>query len=283
MASVTVSSLAPTTSSQTLEHFFSFCGKLSSIDGPTAGKATIHFAKESAARTALMLSGATLDDVTIEVHSDDVDEPESAKAVGSAQPPAALGDHHDDELEQEDKPHTAKIAEYLAAGYSVGATTLDKAIEADNKYGVSARFLSFFNKLKETVTGVAAPHVERAQHKLADVDEQKGLSLKAKAASQIGANYYRQALSSPLGAKVSSFYTSVSKQAVDIHEEALRISQAKKQEAASASTSGSPVASTSGTSAHDAPLPSTGTVEGTSVTPAAADKPLESTSAPLRD
>ena len=44
-ASVTVSSLAPTTSSQTLEHFFSFCGKLSSIDGPTAGKATIHFAK----------------------------------------------------------------------------------------------------------------------------------------------------------------------------------------------------------------------------------------------
>ena len=48
-----------------------------------------------------MLSGATLDDVTIEVHSDDVDEPESAKAVGNAQPPAALADHHDDELEQE--------------------------------------------------------------------------------------------------------------------------------------------------------------------------------------
>jgi len=236
-----------------------------------------------------MLSGATLDDSTIEVSSDDVSQPESAKAVSSATPPAALSsstEHHDD-IEQEDKPHTAKVAEYLAAGYVVGDQAIAKAIDADSKYGVSARFLSFFNKLRDTVTSATAPHVERAQAKLADVDEQKGLSLKAKAASQIGASYYQQALSSPLGTKVASFYTTVTKQAQDIHEEALRIAQAKKHEhGASASSTGvtEPGKPAALQTPHDAPLPSTGTVEGTAAPGAstATDKPLESTSAPLK-
>ncbi|BGP42012.1 hypothetical protein JCM10449v2_006009 [Rhodotorula kratochvilovae] len=282
-STVTVSGLAPTTTSQTLEHFFSFCGKLTTVDGPSGGKATIYFAKESAARTALMLSGATLDDSTIEVTSESVERPESAKAVGSAQPPAALAEAHED-IEQEDKPHTAKVAEYLAHGYVVGDQAIHKAIEADSKYGVSSRFLSFFNKLKDTVTHAASPHVERAQAKLADVDEQKGLSLKAKAAGQIGANYYRQALSSPLGSRVASFYTSVSKQAVDIHEEALRIAQSKKQEAGTGSSSSTGATTTdkpvSLQNPADAPLPSTGTVSSTETF--AADKPLESTAAPLK-
>ncbi|GAA6056843.1 hypothetical protein JCM3770_003597 [Rhodotorula araucariae] len=282
-STVTVTGLAPTTTPQTLEHFFSFCGKLTSIEGPSAGKATIHFAKESAARTALMLSGATLEHSTIEVTSDTVEQPESAKAVGSAQPPAVLAEAHED-IEQEDKPHTAKLAEYLAHGYVLGDQAIHQAIEADSKYGVSSRFLAFFNKLKDTVTHAASPHVERAQAKLADVDEQKGLSLKAKAAGQIGASYYRQALASPLGSKVAAFYTSVSKQAVDIHEEALRIAQSKKHETGVGSSSSTGATTTdkpvSLQNPTDAPLPSTGTVSSTATYPT--DKPLESTAAPLQ-
>jgi hypothetical protein len=41
--------------------------------------------------------------------------------------------------------------------------------------------LSFFGPLAQKVQGVAAPHVEKATHKLAEVDEKQGLSLKANA------------------------------------------------------------------------------------------------------
>ncbi|GJN92885.1 hypothetical protein Rhopal_005925-T1 [Rhodotorula paludigena] len=280
MATITVHNISPSTTPTHLEQFFSFCGKITKLEGPEAGKATIVFAKESAAKTALMLTGATLDDSTIEVTSDDVDVPEAAKKAASAQPPQVLEDAHE-EIEQEDKPHTAKVAEYLAHGYVVGDQAIAKAIEADSKYGVSSRFLSFFTKLKDTVTSATQPHVEKASTKLHEVDEQRGLSLKAKAASQIGTSYYRQALSSPLGAKVLSFYTTVSKQAVDIHEEARRIADSKKEQQQQGGAAGLPTTTSKATSLQtpgDAPLPSTGTVEGTDL----ADKPLESTAAPLK-
>ena len=40
--------------------------------------------------------------------------------------------------------------------------------------------------------------------------------------------YYSKALSSPLGQKVLSFYTTTSKQVLDIHEEARRLAQEQK-------------------------------------------------------
>ena len=40
--------------------------------------------------------------------------------------------------------------------------------------------------------------------------------------------YYTKAISSPFGQKVHSFYTTTSKQVMDIHEEALRIAEAHK-------------------------------------------------------
>ncbi|BGP18337.1 hypothetical protein JCM10213_008510 [Rhodosporidiobolus nylandii] len=268
--SVHVSGLAPSTSKEHIEQFFSFCGKIVSI-AHEGDVAKIEFAKPSAASTALLLTGAQFEGSTITVTSDDVEPPKLAnvKATEStAQTPAEKEGH---EIEQEDKPHSAKIAEYLAHGYQIGDTAVAKAIEADQSYGISQRFLSFFNPLKEK----AQPHVERASAKLQEVDEKQGLSLKAKAASIIGSRYYSAALNSPVGAKVYAFYTTAAKQVTDVHEEALRI-KASRTDSSSPSTSTS--AATSTTLPHDAPLPSTGTAAPTEVS----DKPLESTSAPLK-
>lgn len=50
--------------------------------------------------------------------------------------------------------------------------------------------------------------------------------------------YYSKALAHPLGQRVFAFYTSTSKQVLDIHEEARRIAEQQKA-AASASAPGS--------------------------------------------
>lgn len=147
-----------------------------------------------------MLNGGTLDGSTISVTSEDVEAPALAnvKPVEStAQTPSEKEGH---DVEQEDKPRSAVLAEYLAHGYTFSDDIIEKSIAADKRecrtpsaelsdssllrcaeYGISSRFLSFFNPLATKVSSAAQPHVERASEKLAQVDEKQGLSLKANA------------------------------------------------------------------------------------------------------
>lgn len=88
-------------------------------------------AQESAAKTALMLNGGTLDSSTITVTSEDTAAPSLANVksvTSSAQTPA---EKDESEISQEDKPRTAIAAEYLAAGYHLGDTAIERAIAAD--------------------------------------------------------------------------------------------------------------------------------------------------------
>lgn len=280
---VRVSGLASTTTKDTLEHFFSFCGKIAGIEGPSDGKADISFAKESAAKTALLLSGGNLEGATIEVTSDDVEPPKVAQQAHAPSPAAATSAEHEP-LNQEDKPRSAIVAEILAEGYTLSDSVVQKAIEADKQYGISQRFLSFFNPLRERVGTQAAPTIQRAETKARELDEKHGLSLKAHAGWIIGEKYYFAALNSSIGQKVNSFYTTVAKEIQDIRDEAKRIAENKKSlhahhhddAASSVPTTGTATSTSLGT---DAPLPSQGTYGEVDKN---LNAPLESTAAPLK-
>ncbi|KAG0656823.1 hypothetical protein C6P46_006927 [Rhodotorula mucilaginosa] len=298
---VRVSGLATTTTKDILEHFFSFCGKIAGIEGPSDGKADISFAKkrtdhdhygdqESAAKTALLLSGGSLEGATIEVTSDDVEPPkvaQQAHAPASTAATATSSTEHEP-LNQEDKPRSAIVAEILAEGYTLSDSVVQKAIEADKQYGISQRFLSFFNPLRERVGTQAAPTIQRAETKARELDEKHGLSLKAHAGWIIGEKYYFAALNSSIGQKVNSFYTTVAKEIQDIRDEAKRIAENKKSSlhaahhdsdaiaASSVPTTGTATSTSLGT---DAPLPSQGTYGEVDKN---LNAPLESTAAPLK-
>ncbi|KAI0078238.1 hypothetical protein K474DRAFT_1660690 [Panus rudis PR-1116 ss-1] len=215
-----VSQLSPQTTHQHLHDFFTFCGKIQSIEfNESAHTATIHFEKPQAAKTALMLNGGTLDGAHISVTSENVHLDGEDKHHDS--------ETHDGTWSQEDKPKAGIIAEYLAKGYKLSDSILQRAIEYDTKQGISTRFLSYIQELDkkigqkavgpdQTVSGKLQEAVAQAQAQAKAVDEQKGLTAKA-------ADYYTRALSSPFGQKVKQFYTTTSKQVLDIHEEALRI------------------------------------------------------------
>jgi len=218
---VNVSGIAPTTTEAHLNEFFTFCGKISSIDySKEKGSAVIHFEKPSAAKTALMLHGGILDGANLSVTTDVA--------------------HHDEEeplkegvsLEQSDKPRAGIAAEYLAKGYVLSDNILERAIEIDNKQGISKRFLAYFHSLDtslgartlgrdQTISGKVHSTVTAATQQARTVDEQRGFSKTAH-------DYYARAISSPIGQKVRSFYTTTSKQVLDIHEEARRIAAGHK-------------------------------------------------------
>ncbi|KAG8691557.1 hypothetical protein FRC11_001236 [Ceratobasidium sp. 423] len=260
--SVHVTNLAETTTEKNLSDFFT----IASIDLVSkTHSATIHFESPNAAKTALMLNDGTLDGsaitVTSEVEHEDLPREEHH------------GEHHDatNPIQQTDKPRAAIAAEYLARGYKLSDNILQKAIDMDKKQGISQRFLNYLRSLDKTlgerlfghkepanaageqdkekgaagetseagaaagvarhptVSGKAQETVTEIRERAKAIDEQKGYSKQA-------SDYYEKAINSPFGQKVFAFYSSTSKQVLDIHEEAKRIAAETKQSA----TPGSP-------------------------------------------
>jgi len=238
---VHVSGLASSTTEADLNNFFTFCGKITHIDFHEDGKpkhAVVHFEKPSAAKTAVMLNGGTLDGVPLTVESE-VDHKDEER------------EDHTAPIEQTDKPRAGIAAEYLARGYKLSDTVLQRAIEIDNKQGISKRFLSYITTLDssigaralgpdQTISGKVQSTFGSASQQARSVDEQRGITKTAN-------DFYVKAFSSPLGQKVRQFYTSTSKQIVDIHEEARRIATEHKASTSAASppTSTPPAASQS--------------------------------------
>ncbi|KAI7960030.1 hypothetical protein MJO29_005098, partial [Puccinia striiformis f. sp. tritici] len=214
-ATVNVSGISETTTEHSLNEFFSFCGKIKSIQR-TEKSATIVFEKESAAKTSLMLDGGTLDNSVIQVTL-----PASSGSSETPASPTTPGEH--DELKQEDKPRSAIAAEYLAHGYILGDQAVAKAIALDQKHGISAKFSTYFHKIQERAAKAkpATPTLDATAAPLAA--PAKGLSSLMGWSQQ----YYEKALASKHGAKVKEFYTTTSKQVLDVHSEATRIAEEK--------------------------------------------------------
>ncbi|KAF9516321.1 hypothetical protein BS47DRAFT_1390783 [Hydnum rufescens UP504] len=255
-----VSNIAPNTTKETLHEFFSFCGKINHIDlkagdgEKTAQTATVAFEKASAVKTALMLNGGALDgsdNIAVTSDSEHVD----VHANNNSGHPT----------EQESKPRAGIAAEYLAKGYHLSDSILQRtsslspfchslpsisliavnsnsnnrpvgAIEIDQKQGISTRFLEYIKTLDRRVgsktIGPDQTVSGKLQATITHLDEQHSIKKQAE-------DYYAKAINSPFGQKVYSFYSTTSKQVLDIHEEAKRIA-AQHKAANAPQTTGAP-------------------------------------------
>ena len=124
----------------------------------------------------------------------------------------------ENDISQEDKPRSRILAEYLAHGYVISDTALQRAIALDNKHGVSSRFTNalaqFDAKYKAT---------DRAK----GLDQSYGITDKATAGWRGIHSYFEKALGTPTGQRLASFYTQSDKQVRDIHAEARRLADLK--------------------------------------------------------
>ncbi|KAG2065037.1 hypothetical protein BDR04DRAFT_1176226 [Suillus decipiens] len=211
-----VSNISSSTTQEKLHEFFS----IKSIDlksvGDSKQSAVVTFEKPSSAGTALMLTGGTLDAEQLHITSDVEHHDHREQSHHSSLP-----------IEQSDKPRAGIAAEYLAKGYKLHDQILQRAIEIDNKQGISKRFLDYMRGLDttigqkalgpdQTVSGRVQSTLKSAHTRAKTIDQQQGYS-------KIAHEYYSKAISSPFGRSVLDFYTSTSKQVLDIHEEARRM------------------------------------------------------------
>lgn len=217
---VFVKNISAQTSEKEIKEFFSFCGKITAIDVQEAGEAkeaTVTFEKATAAKTALLLDNTQLGSTQVNVASDDTTE-EGENYTHNA-------DRDTDDITQEEKPRSRIIAEYLAHGYVIGDVAAQRAIDLDQKHGVSSRFMQTLQKLDD---------------KYKATDMAKGVDQTYKVIPRVNSllsglnSYYEKAAGTPTGQKLVNFYTQTSRQVQDIHAEARRLADIKKKEAGGA-------------------------------------------------
>ncbi|KAF2963599.1 hypothetical protein GQX73_g9965 [Xylaria multiplex] len=185
---VHVKKISAQTKEQQIKEFFSFCGKITDIKVSPADDgtqdATVTFEKETAAKTAQLLNNTELDSSPI-------------------------------------VPRSRILAEYLAHGYVVGDVAIERAIELDQKHGVSTRFMNTLTHLDQKF---------HATDRAKAADQSYGITNRANSLFGGLTSYFEKASNTPTGKRLVKFYTDSQRQAQDIHAEAQRLKELKKEE-----------------------------------------------------
>jgi len=147
----------------------------------------------------------------------------ASSAATSAKEALSSATEEGDQITQEDKPRSRIVAEYLAHGYVLSDSAIQKAIALDNKHGVSTRFTNALKNFDQKY---------HATDKAKGFDASYGISDKATTTGttvwQSLNSYFEKAMGTPTGQKLASFYTMGDKQVRDIHTEARRLADLKK-------------------------------------------------------
>ena len=194
-----------------------FSGKISSLSvtptGDSSQSATVTFEKETAAKTALLLDNTQLGSAQVHVSpAKSIDE----LAAGHTADDTKDASGHD--VEQEDKPRSRIVAEYLAHGYVISDKAIERAIALDQQHGISTKFTTALKSFDERFN---------ATQKAQAVDTKFGVSNKAVAGWRGMNSYFEKALGTPTGQKVRQFYQTGNKQVIDVHNEARHLADLK--------------------------------------------------------
>lgn len=190
-------------------------GKISSIDITTEHEtknATVTFELPTAASTALLLNHTTLGGNEITITGSDAASAPSDTSTSRGDSP---------HLTQEEKPRARILAEILAHGYVVADAGLQKAISLDDQHNISSRFVATLKQL-DAKTG--------ATDRALAADASYGLSARASSLLTGLGSYFERQRETPAGRKIVAFYTTGQKQVQDIHTEARRLAELKKEQ-----------------------------------------------------
>ncbi|KAJ8131202.1 hypothetical protein O1611_g2419 [Lasiodiplodia mahajangana] len=215
---VNVKKISAETKEIQVREFFSFCGKIIDIKVTQAADgtqdATVTFEKETAAKTALLLDNTQLGSTQIVVTPAD-GQPDDGT------PHTTNAERDTDDITQEEKPRSRILAEYLAHGYIIGDATIKRAIELDHKHGVTTRFMNTLTQLDQKF---------HATDRAKAADQSYNISSRANSLFSGLSSYFEKASNTPTGKKLVKFYTDGQRQAQDIHAEAQRLMELKKEE-----------------------------------------------------
>ncbi|KAI8092759.1 uncharacterized protein BX664DRAFT_328066 [Halteromyces radiatus] len=233
---VLVKNISLESSEKTVREFFLFCGKIKEFelikdDDEAHQVALVNFERESAAKTASLLSTALIDNEHISVtpYFESAFPAETEKEVDAP------------EASQEAKPKARIAAEILANGYMLQDQIVSKGLEYDGKYNVTSRLTGYLNYFQNNVKQFDEKY--RIWDKAAEIDQKYKIQEKVQNAAQTAQTQLQGALQTPTGQKVNDFANQTFNQIAAVHYEAKKIQLDKAEKAAE----NSPAAATTAT------------------------------------
>jgi len=226
MNSIIVRNIAPTTEPPThkvIADFFSFCGNITALSVAPDDRATnnnsamavVTFQTKAAARTAVLLNNALINERAIQVElapsgfSVSTDAPTPKSAVLSV-PMSELPPHS---ASGEEQSQTSVIVSMLAKGYTLQKDTLSSAKKFDEDYAVSKKASDLADQAAQGVRnldaqlGVSAALKswgDSLQSKAVEFSETYQLNEKTQAASQVLGDFGRTVGNGLQGAAVTT-------------------------------------------------------------------------------
>ncbi|SAL96073.1 hypothetical protein [Absidia glauca] len=233
---VLVKNISLESSEKTVKEFFLFCGKIKEFelikdDDETHQVALVHFERESAAKTASLLSSALIDNEHITV----TPYFESSFPVTEAE-----RDVDGAETSQEAKSKSKIAAELLASGYHLQDQIVAKGLEYDGKYNVTSRLTGYLTYLQNNVKLFDEKY--RIWDKANELDQKYKIQEKVTNAAQTAQHKAQAALQTPTGQKVNDFANQTFNKIAAVHYEAKKIQLDKAEK--TPETAAAPAATT---------------------------------------
>lgn len=186
------------------------------------------FEKETAAKTALLLDNTQLGKSQVHVSTASTIDQVAIQAGAAVASAAQTADDH---ISQEDKPRSRIVAEYLAHGYTLSDNVIQRAINLDSQHGFSNKFTSALTNFDQKY---------KVTDKSKEVDNKYKVTDKAWNAWSGLNSYFEKAMGTPTGQKVRDFYVQGEKQVLDVHTEARRLADLKKDKEEPHAVAGQP-------------------------------------------
>ncbi|KAJ1973860.1 Protein vip1 [Dimargaris cristalligena] len=246
---VLVEGIAKEADAAKVTEFFTFCGKIDqfelrpSADGE-AQEALIHFEKDSAAKTAVLLSNAMIAEKPIEVRfffdqynvaASPVPElPKEGEAAQRSHIDEAATLLKDRDLPQEEKPKSSIFYEIIANGYLLSEKLVKTAYEYDSRYGLSDKAQSLVGQARQSASALderfkVSENIKNIDEKYKIHDKVNNLTTQATALSN-------QALQSPAGQRVVHALQQAKESGVRTYEEGVKLAEEKKRQSTDAET-----------------------------------------------
>ncbi|KAI8971900.1 hypothetical protein BDF20DRAFT_887122 [Mycotypha africana] len=237
---VLVKNISADSSEETVKQFFVFCGKIQDFEllmdeDQLHQTALIHFERESAAKTAILLSNALIDDSHIvatpyfETNARDEEGTASdSETTVSNDGTSASSSGVSTPRHQETKAKTRIVAEILANGYILQDQIVAKGLEYDTKYSLTSRFTNYLQTLTTNVKQMDEKY--RIWDKAVEIDNKYKIHEKVQTAAQQAQSTATAALHTPTGQKVERLAYQTLAQIAAVHYEAKKIQMEKQQQ-----------------------------------------------------
>eukprot|EP00008_Paramoeba_atlantica_P013108 CAMPEP_0201475758 /NCGR_PEP_ID=MMETSP0151_2-20130828/1125_1 /ASSEMBLY_ACC=CAM_ASM_000257 /TAXON_ID=200890 /ORGANISM="Paramoeba atlantica, Strain 621/1 / CCAP 1560/9" /LENGTH=319 /DNA_ID=CAMNT_0047855941 /DNA_START=45 /DNA_END=1004 /DNA_ORIENTATION=+ len=156
---VYVSNIGPQCTLKKITEFFGFCGKIASLRLRTASpgpsqEALVEFENPLAAKTSLMLKDALIDGVPIQVVPAIERVPPQLESQEEVKSANLEGQLYQNDAEGTSRTSTSVVASMLAAGYTLGQDSFQKAVALDEQHSISAKAQEAWNSVTTTATNI---------------------------------------------------------------------------------------------------------------------------------